>query len=101
MTPRAAQRSRRLDHVELVAQVEARGRLVEQQHARSVRGLAAGELNQHAREMRALLLAARQRGDDAVAEAAEIDLGERRVDQRVDRAGRADRRRPCARSRRP
>ena len=35
-----------------------------------MRGLAAGELHQHAREMRALLLAARQRGDDAIAEAA-------------------------------
>ena len=59
-------------------QVEARGRLVEQQQARPVRGLAAGELHQHAGEMRALLLAARERGDDAVAERGEIDLGERR-----------------------
>ena len=77
-TPRRAQRRDRFEHVELMLQVEARGRLVEQQQARPVRGLAAGELHQHAGEMRALLLAARQRRDDAVAERREIDVGERR-----------------------
>ena len=50
---------RRGQQVELVAQVEARGRLVEHQHAGAVHGFAAGKLHQHAREMRALLLAAR------------------------------------------
>ena len=52
-------------HVELVAQVETGGRLVEQQHAGAMLRLATGELDQHAGQMRALLLAARQRGDDA------------------------------------
>ena len=54
----------RFQHVELMLQVEARGRLVEQQQARPVRVLAAGKLHQHAGEMRALLLAAGQRRDD-------------------------------------
>ena len=65
-------------------QVEARGRLVEQQQAGAVRRLAAGELHQHAGEMRALLLAAGERRDDALAERAEVDLGERGLGQRVD-----------------
>ena len=87
--------------VELVLQVEARGRLVEQQQARAVRGLAAGKLQQHAGEMRALLLAAGERGDDAVAESRELDIGERRFGQIVDACGRAGRPRPCAPLRRP
>ena len=57
-----------------MTQVEACGRLVEHQHAGPVHGFAAGELHQHAREMRALLLAARQRGDDALRKRREIDL---------------------------
>jgi hypothetical protein len=67
-----------------MAQVEARAGFVEQQHARSVRRFSAGELYQHPCEMRALLLAARQRGDHAVVEIAQIDLCERRLDQVVD-----------------
>ena len=82
--PRAA--SDRFQHVELMLQVEARGRLVEQQQARPVRGLAAGKLHQHAGEMRALLLAAGERRDDALAERREIDVGERALGKLVDRA---------------
>ena len=67
-----------------MAQVEACGGLVEQQHAWSVRRFSAGDLHQHTREMSALLLAARQRGDHAVVEIAQIDLGERGLDQVVD-----------------
>ena len=76
----------RIDHVELMAQVEARGRLVEQQHPRAVRRLSASKLNQHAGEMRALLLASRQRGDHAVVEIVEVDLIERSLDEIVDLA---------------
>jgi len=56
------------DEVDLVAQIEARGRLVQQQQARPMLGLAAGELHQHAGEMGALLLAARQRRQLPLAE---------------------------------
>ena len=76
----------RFQQVELMLQVEARGRLVEQQQAGAVRGLAAGKLHQHAREMRALLLAAGQRRDDAVMEGGEVDIRERGLGEIVDRA---------------
>ena len=59
---------RRLDEVDLMAQIEARGRLVQQQQARAMRGLAAGKLHQHAGKMRALLLAAGQRRELSLAE---------------------------------
>ena len=55
-------------HVELMAQIEARGRLVEQQQAGTMGLLPARELHHHARKMRPALLAAGQGGDDAVAE---------------------------------
>ena len=48
----------RRDHVELMAKVEIRGRLVEQQHARTMRRFSARELNKDPCEMRALLLSA-------------------------------------------
>jgi hypothetical protein len=53
--------ARALHEIDLVPQVETGGRLVQQQQARTVQRLAAGELHQHAGEMRALLLAAGQR----------------------------------------
>ena len=48
--------SRRFHQVDLVAHVEAGGRLVQQQQAGAVQLFAAGELHQHAGKMRALLL---------------------------------------------
>ncbi len=66
--------------------VEAGGRLIEQQDAGAVPALAATELNQHAREMHALLLAAGQGADDAAAEIREIDFGQRLLDHRIERA---------------
>ena len=57
--PRCGAAARGFDEVDLVTQIEARGRLVQQQEPRTVFGLAAGELHQHAGEMGALLLAAR------------------------------------------
>ena len=56
---------RRHQHVELVLEVEAR------------------ELHKHAGEMRALLLAARGRRDNAVTERCEIDVGQRLLNMGV------------------
>ena len=63
-----------LHQIDLVAHVEARGRFIQQQQARAVHRLAAGELHQHAGEMRALLFAAGQRRQLPVAEVLEADL---------------------------
>ncbi len=65
-------------------QVEARGRLVEQQRARPVRHLPAGKLHQHPRQMDALLLAAGQCGDRSLAELGNIDFGKRGLDHLFD-----------------
>lgn len=70
-----------LHKIDLVAQVEARGRLVEQQHAGTVIGFAAGQLNKNAREMRALLLAAGERRQFAVPERLQFEFGDGGVDQ--------------------
>ena len=99
--PRVGAPARRVEHDELMPQVEARGRLVEQQHARAVRGLPAGKLHQHARQMHALLLAARQGRDAPLAELADVDLGQRGLDQVVEPRSARRRPLPCARSRRP
>ncbi len=72
---------RGLDQIDLMPQVEARGRLVQQQQAGAVQRLAAGELHQHAGEMRALLLAAGQRRQLPVTEMRQPDLVQRRIDQ--------------------
>ena len=77
------------DQVDLVPQVEAGGRLVQQQQARAVQRLAAGELHQHAGKMRALLLAARQRRQLPVAEIFQSDFVQRRLDQRLRRGAAA------------
>jgi len=61
-----------------------RSRLAEQQYAGSEAVLAARELHKHPRQMRALLLAARQSGDRAIRKLAKVELGERRIDQRFD-----------------
>ena len=74
---------RALHQVDLMPQIEARGRLVQQQQAGTVHGLAAGQLHQHAGEMRALLFAAGQRRQFAVAETSESDLVQCGVDQRL------------------
>src|SRR5262249_15385619 len=74
---------RRFQEIELMAQIEARGRLVQHEQAGAMDGLAASELHQHASKMRTLLLAARERGDDALAKRREIDLRKRAGDERV------------------
>ena len=71
----------RLHQIDLVAHVEAGGRLVQQQQAGAVLLFAAGELHQHAGKMRALLLAAGERRQLPVAEMREPDLAQRRIDQ--------------------
>ena len=87
--------------VDLVPQVEARGRLVQQQQAGAVQRLAAGELHQHAGKMRALLLAAGQRRQ--LAGGGNLPARPRAAPRRPAAARRRGRgrRRPCARSPRP
>lgn len=80
-TCRAAARG--FDEVDLVAQVEARGRLVQQQKSRAVFGLAAGELHQHAGEMGSLLLAAGQCRQLPVSEMGEANLVQCGIDERA------------------
>ncbi|KAG5733129.1 hypothetical protein E4T56_gene4260, partial [Termitomyces sp. T112] len=70
------------EHV-LAGHVERIGRLVQQQQARSVFGLAAGELHQDAGEMGALLFAAGQRRHVSLAEMRQSHFVQCSVDQRV------------------
>ncbi|MFK4626255.1 hypothetical protein ABIF50_009561 [Bradyrhizobium diazoefficiens] len=77
----ASAAARGLDEVDLVAQIKARGWLVQQQKPRSMLGLAAGELHQHAGEMGALLLAARQRRQLPFAEMRQPHLVQRGIDE--------------------
>ena len=58
--------------IDLIAQVEARCRLVQQKYAGAMFSLAARELHQDTREMRALLFAAGQRRQLAMAERFEL-----------------------------
>ena len=78
-------KSRGLHQVDLVAHVEAGGRLVQQQQAGPMPCLAAGQLHQHAGKMRPLLFAAGQRRQLPVAEISQADFVERRIDQPLRR----------------
>jgi hypothetical protein len=70
-------------------QIEARCRFVEQQQPRPMQRLAAGELDQHAGEMRTLLLAPGQRRQLPGTEMRQPDLVQRRPDQATRRRARA------------
>ena len=78
--------ARALDQIDLVPQVEARCRLIQQQEPRTMHGLAAGQLYQYAGEMGALLLAAGQRRQLPAAETLQPDFVQRGVDQPTRRS---------------
>src|SRR5882672_1851790 len=69
-----------------MAQIKVRGRLVEQEQPRTMVPLATAKLNEHAREVGAMLFAAGERGDDAISECGEANLGESRFDERLHRS---------------
>src|SRR5436190_7957851 len=80
---------RALHQIDLVPQVEARCRLIEQQQPRTMHGLAAGQLYQYAGEMRALLLAAGQRRQLPATKTLQPDFVQRGLDQPARRCAAA------------
>ena len=76
-TPRRGAAADRLQHVELMLQVEARGRLVEQQHARPCAASPQASCTSTRAKCARCCSPPDSVGDDAVAERREIDVGQR------------------------
>jgi len=69
-----------------MTQIEIRGRFVEQEQPRTMLSLTTIKLNEHARKVSPMLFATRERGDDAILECDEADLGESGFDKCLGRS---------------